>query len=113
MKKRTKELQFDLTTRRKIFMRDHGQCIFCEAGFEGGDGFERDIKDVMHFVPRSQGGLGVVENGAIGCRYHHMMLDNGNNTEIRKKMLEHFEKHLRKHYTNWTRKELIYTKWEH
>lgn len=113
MKKRTKSLQFDARTRHRVFVRDGGRCIFCDAGFEGGDGFERGIKDVMHFIPKSQGGLGIEQNGAIGCRFHHMKLDNGNDTTLRARMLEHFEKYLRQQYKEkWDRKELTFSKWE-
>ena len=32
----------------------------------------------MHIVPRSQGGLGVEQNGVLGCAGHHALMDNGN-----------------------------------
>ena len=32
----------------------------------------------MHIVNKSQGGLGIEQNGVLGCRYHHGLLDNGN-----------------------------------
>lgn len=113
-KKVTSKLQFDLATRRKIFMRDHGQCIFCEAGFPvpEEETFGRDIKDIMHYIPRSQMGLGIEKNGAVGCRYHHMKLDNGNDSLLRQAMLETFRDHLRKHYGELDRKELTFSKWE-
>ena len=113
-KRATKALQFDLQTRRKIFMRDHGQCIFCEAGFPVPDGetFGRDIKDIMHYIPRSQRGLGIEQNGAVGCRYHHMKLDNGNDTTLREAMLATFREHLRRHYGEIDRKELTFSKWD-
>ena len=56
------------------------------------------IKETMHFVPRSAGGLGVEQNGAIGCKYHHEMLD-------------FFEKYLRGKYPGWNREALIYKKY--
>jgi hypothetical protein len=65
--------------------------------------------DVMHIVNRSQGGLGVEKNGVIGCRYHHMMLDNGNKGN-RAEMLEHIRKYMRAIYPEWDETELYYKK---
>lgn len=56
-----------------------------------------EIKDIMHFIPRSQGGLGIEQNGVLGCRYHHMLLDNGNKG-LRDEMLKIMEEHLRMSY---------------
>ena len=70
-----------------------------------------EIKDIMHFIPRSQGGLGIEQNGVLGCRYHHMLLDNGNKG-LRDEMLQIMEEHLRMSYQNWNREELIYKKWK-
>jgi len=63
----------------------------------------------MHIVPKSQGGLGIVENGVLGCRHHHHLLDNGNKG-LRQEMLEIIKKHMKGFYPNWTKKDLIYTK---
>ncbi len=95
-------------------MRDQGKCIFCEAGFPVPDTeiFGKTIKDIMHYIPRSHMGKGIEQNGAIGCRYHHMKLDNGNDPLLRKAMMKTFEEHLRKHYTDWNEKELVYSKWD-
>lgn len=65
--------------------------------------------EIMHFIPRSQGGLGIKENLAVGCKYHHNMLDNGKDT--RGEMMELFERVLQKHYRDWNKKELVYSKW--
>lgn len=63
----------------------------------------------MHFIPRSQGGLGIPENGAVGCIYHHMLLDNGRDT--RQEMQELFRAYLVVHYENWNERKLVYDKW--
>lgn len=65
---------------------------------------------IMHFVPRSKGGLGIPENGAVGCYYHHNLLDNGNKGK-REEMLEVFEKYLKSQYPNWDRELLFFRKW--
>lgn len=64
----------------------------------------------MHYIPRSAGGLGIPQNGAIGCQFHHNMLDNGNQGK-RKEMLEIFKQYLQELYTEWNEDELVYRKW--
>lgn len=64
----------------------------------------------MHYIPRSAGGLGIPQNGAIGCQFHHNMLDNGNQGK-RKEMLETFKQYLQELYPEWNEDELVYRKW--
>lgn len=68
------------------------------------------IFSVMHYIPRSQNGLGVPQNGAVGCQYHHNLLDNGCKG-LRDEMLEIFREYLQEHYPDWDEKKLVYTKW--
>ena len=96
--KRTLKTDISNNVRQKVKLRDQW-CIFCG----------RSGTDTMHFVPRSSGGLGIEQNLALGCRTCHMMLDQSIH---RKEMLEHFEKHLQKHYGVIDRKDLIYRKYE-
>ena len=112
MQKRTRKLQFSAGERKKIIARDNGKCIFCENGYftKCGSDFLLSIKETMHFVPRSAGGVGVEQNGAIGCKYHHEMLDNGSSGR-RREMLDFFEKYLRGKYPGWNREALIYKKY--
>ena len=67
--------------------------------------------DIMHFVPKSQMGLGIEENGALGCRYHHSQLDNGKDG-LRKEMLGRFEAYLRGIYPDWNKEKLVYKKYD-
>ncbi len=112
MTKRTRKLQFDKKTREKIYYRDRGQCIFCNMGYhmKCKSGLLLEIKDIMHFIPKSSGGLGVEQNGALGCRYHHELLDNGKEG-LRKEMLKLFEKYLCSIYPDWSKDDLVYKKW--
>lgn len=59
MQKRTKALQFDGKTKRRMLERDNG-CIFCQMGYHmpPGEEFGLRILDPMHIVNKSQGGLG-------------------------------------------------------
>ena len=50
-------------------------------------------KDIMHIVSRSHMGLGVEENGVLGCRYHHNLMDNGNKG-LGKEMVSMLEEYM-------------------
>lgn len=114
MAKYTKLLQFDKTTREKIFERDNYSCLFCKTGYQlkgqNLSGLEFNIYDVMHFIPKSSLGLGVAENGVCGCRYHHHLLDNGNKG-LRQEMLLIMEEYLKQCYPEWDKEKLKYRKW--
>ena len=108
---RSKACEFGAQARQEIYFRDSGNCIFCSGGFPfPEDWFERQIDGVMHYIPRSRGGLGIAKNGALGCHYHHRMLDNGADTWMRDKMKEYFREYLERHYPGWNEEDLIYDK---
>lgn len=116
MKQRTSKnakYQFDKSTCWKIYDRDGGQCIFCRMGYnmESKDNMGYVGLDVMHYVNKSKGGLGIEQNGAIGCRYHHGLLDNGNRG-LREEMLGIFKDYLMQQYPDWDEDRLTYSKWD-
>lgn len=78
--KYTKKLQFSRKVQERIYYRDNKECIFCAMGYytDCKSGMLLEIKDIMHYIPKSSMGLGIEQNGALGCRYHHELLDNGN-----------------------------------
>lgn len=100
--------EFSAQERRKIHERDNETCLFCRLGyrpsFEAGGALQ-----VMHYVGRAQGGLGIAENGALGCVYHHQMLDNG---LYHNEMKAIFRGYLKSHYPEWDESALIYNKWK-
>lgn len=110
MHKRTKLLKFSKETIEKIVERDE-DCVFCKMGYstEGADAFSLQIKDPMHIINKSQGGLGIEENGALGCRYHHHLLDNGNQG-LRQQMQSDLETYMKSYYHDWNKSKLIYSK---
>ena len=114
-KKKSKKISLNFTQEvaERIFERDGQQCLFCKLGYhmECKSPMLLGIPDIMHFVNKSQGGLGIEENGVTGCRYHHGLLDNGN-AGLREEMLGIMEEHLRSHYPNWDKSKLIYSKWD-
>lgn len=63
----------------------------------------------MHIVPRSQSGMGVEQNGALGCVWHHNMMDNGNRGN-RNEMISMLEERMRRIYPGWTREQVTYRK---
>ena len=108
----TRRCEFDKRTRLKIIERDRG-CIFCRANYhmEDTDSFGRECFEIMHYVARSHGGLGIEQNGALGCKSHHAMLDNGNKGR-REEMLAIFREHLKRFYKSWNEEDLVYSKWK-
>ena len=109
--KRTKACEIPTSVRRLVNERDSG-CIFCLAMYEIPHGYRPEMycMEIMHFVSRSSGGLGIPENLAKGCIYHHRMLDH---SPKRQEMKLIFETYLRNHYPDWEESRLYYTRKEH
>jgi predicted restriction endonuclease len=110
----TKLLQFDKATREKIVERDNYSCLFCKSGYHienmNLSNLEFNIFDIMHFIPKSKLGLGIEQNGVLGCRAHHHLLDNGNKG-LRSEMLLIMEEYLKQCYEDWDKSKLVYKKW--
>lgn len=106
--KRTRACDFTQKERVRINERDGG-CIFCRMRYhmEGADSYNTSIHEIMHYIPRSQGGLGIGRNAAVGCKYHHVMLDESTHRE---EMRELFKKYLQSMYRDWNEKDLVYQK---
>lgn len=111
MKKQTRAKEFSPRERQAIHIRDRDRCIFCEKNYrmEHITYMGKLNKQIMHYIPRSKGGLGIAKNGAVGCLYHHQMLDNGTHRE---EMMQIFREHLMSFYSDWNEQELIYDKWK-
>ena len=112
MPKYTKLLEFSQKERVAIRERDNYQCIFCQIGYKMPPemNYEMNIQDIMHYIPRSSRGLGIRQNGAVGCRYHHHMLDNGSSGD-RKEMLKMFRDYLDVFYPDFPDSDRKYDKW--
>lgn len=111
MQKRARKAEFTTQARRTIENRDGG-CIFCKMKYhmEKATWMDCNVLSIMHYIPRSKGGMGVERNGALGCHYHHTMLDNGNEGR-REEMLGIFKDYLMQQYEGWNEEDLIYDKW--
>ncbi len=112
MKKSARARQFNEKARKEIYARDEG-CIFCRMGYhmEKADSFSTGIIETMHIVPKSQGGLGIAQNGVLGCKYHHVMFDNGSDGH-RSEMKERISSYMSELYPGWDEKDLIFKKGE-
>lgn len=109
---RNRKKQFDTKTKQLICKRDV-LCIFCARQYhmKSSSPYAYQIPDIMHYINKSQGGLGIPENGVLGCRYHHSLLDNGNRG-LREQMLQMMREHLKQHYPNWDESQLYYKKYD-
>ena len=112
MHKRTKSLNFDKKTAIAISERDK-QCIFCSRGYhmESQSPLSYQIKDPMHIINKSQSGMGIEQNGVLGCRYHHSLLDNGNKG-LREEMIDMLKEYITSLYPDWTEESVTHNKWK-
>lgn len=112
MSKLSRATEFSAKERLKIKERDRG-CIFCRMNYrveECRDKYLLTPNQIMHYIPRSHQGLGIAQNGAWGCIWHHTMLDNGNQGR-REEMLGIFREYLQSHYKDWNEEDLKYRKY--
>ena len=116
MNKRARQAQIDNKTRQIVHDRDEEmnypyKCLFCRMGYklEGATPYNTSSFEIMHIVPRSQGGLGRdAKNLVTGCMYHHRMLDESEN---RKDMMEIINEYMSDIYMDWDTEKLVYDKW--
>ncbi len=103
---RAKALEIPTSVKWAVADRDscdgHPCCIFCGAPAP----FEIAWSNA-HFIPRSQGGLGIEQNVLTSCPECHHKLDQS--TE-REEMLEFAEKYLRSKYKGWMRRKCVWGK---
>lgn len=95
--KRTKACDIPLEVKHIVYARDDGRCVFCGRP---GDPW-------CHYIPRSQGGLGIEENILTLCPECHYRYDQ---TTAREAMREEFRQYLMDIYPGWDEKKLVYRK---
>ncbi len=95
--KRTKALDISPEVKAAVAERDGGRCVLC--GRPGAPN--------AHFIPRSQGGLGIEENVVTLCIECHNRYDNG---AFRAQTEAELEAYLRGLYPDWSRQKLSYRK---
>ena len=100
MTDRTRALRFPPAVKERIFERDGHRCVYCQSN-EGAP--------VAHYIARSQGGLGIEENGLTLCFACHRRYDQ---SEHRQEMRAFFREYLKSKYPDWGEGALTYRpKW--
>lgn len=84
-----------------VWERDQHCCIFCGSPY---------AMPNMHYIPRSQGGLGIEQNIVTACIVCHNNYDNGNDIEQRRFQKQLMINYLKSIYPGWNEKNLIYRK---
>ena len=95
--KRTKATAIPLAVKFTVWERDGQRCVLC--GRRG--------DPVCHFIPRSQGGLGIETNIVTLCPECHGEMDNGKTGFMKRRIVEAY---LREKYPGWTKEAQIYIK---
>lgn len=94
--KRTKACDISPKVKNAVWERDNHYCVLC--------GNPAAMPNA-HFIPRSQGGLGIEENIVTLCNHCHREYDaTTNRSEIR----EELGLYLKSKYPNWDEKNLYY-----
>jgi 5-methylcytosine-specific restriction endonuclease McrA len=96
MHRRTKALQISPDVKRRVWERD-GRCILCH----------RPGSPDAHYIPRSQGGLGIEKNIVTLCQSCHMAYDQG---FARRELGIEIRAYLMKCYPDWDEADLVYRK---
>ena len=108
MNANTRKKDISAAVRRKVRARDGG-CIFCQNFNFRPTGANTEI---MHYIGRGRGGLGIEENLAVGCIVHHRMMDQGG-PEDQQNMRAIFRSYLRAYYPDWNEAKLMCkNRWE-
>ena len=103
MRKDTKERNFSRETKIAISERDSIEgwpcCVYCGAAAP-----EPLAWSNAHYIARSQGGLGLPENGLTLCPVCHRRYDQ---TTARMRMRDFFRTYLKEKYEDWNEDNLI------
>lgn len=104
MRNSTKSCDFSEEVKKRIAERDSIDnwpcCIRCGSPAPSFLAYSN-----AHFIPRSQGGLGIEENGMTLCPVCHVRFDQ---SEFRHDDKVFYEEYLRSHYKNWDKGKLVY-----
>lgn len=100
---RTKACDIPMKVKQAVWERDGGRCVVCGSAY--------NVMPNAHFVPRSQGGLGVERNIVTMCtnlteHKCHYRMDMMGDTEIKDRVREY----LQSQYADWNEEELTYDK---
>lgn len=99
--KRSKATDIPKKVKEKVFERDNHCCICCGSPY---------AMPNAHYISRGKGGLGIEQNVVTLCLNCHHNYDNGKSKETSQTIKHKIEKHLQKHYPNWSPEDLKYKK---
>lgn len=101
--KRAKAVEFSAKTRKIIKERDGYQCICCGSS---------SMLSIAHMIPRSKGGLGIEQNGALLCAECHFIADQGRDYGERYRINQALRNHLQELYPDFKDQDRVYRKYE-
>ena len=99
--RQTKACEIPKAVKVAVYERDGHACVLCGKHVE-------QFYANAHFIPRSQGGLGVEENILTLCAYCHRMFDQ---TVLRSKIKEALCRYLESKHPGWHEQSLYYKKY--
>ena len=99
---RTKACAISQQVKRIVYKRDHEQCLLCGK-------WVTLSCACCHFIPRSQGGMGVEKNILTLCPDCHREFDNGDGRQEKEIFLQMY---LESKYPDWNHEDVIYDKWK-
>ena len=103
---RTRACDIPKRVKDRVWERDGGRCVVCGSSY--------NVMPNAHYIPRSQGGLGIEENIVTLCtnlteNQCHYRFDYGSRAE-REAIGKKISSYLRKTYPGWDEDKLIYHK---
>ena len=101
--RQTKETEISAKTKVLVWERDAHKCIYCGKYVDWNYA-------CCHYIPRSAGGLGIVQNIFTACENCHSEQDNGLNSIA---MTDYAKSYLKSKYgSEWNEEDLIYKKFK-
>ena len=98
MNRRTKALDISRKVKEAVWERDGGHCVLCG---------NPNAAPNAHYIPRSQGGLGIEENVVTLCPACH---DTYDNSASRWAIRDELREYLQGKYPRWDETKLTYRK---
>ena len=104
--KRSKACDIPQSVKKRVFIRDNGMCVVCHNRY--------NVMPNGHYIPRSKGGLGIVENIVTLCtelteNKCHSRFDKGTKEE-RDELGFIIKTYLKSKHPNWDEEKLVYKK---